>query len=567
MRDNKSMRLSYYGGMDTYYMNTEAASFQIVPIIDKMTCLKTGDAGDVSLSHPFPDMELFNLIDDATTSLITDAFPEGVDTHVWEYKYGKDVDSKGDSTFNPPDAGSYVGTYRFYVDANTGKPIRHHMVGHNVNLGGSHYDEYILDYVSYTPTTASQILDSNFAPPPHMKCIDFSDIISGGGPKNVMKGRTFRNPMHDIVSHFPQGADQRADDFAKFEAAFKTGGGYADEAERRTRVAVFHNNLRYISAANRQGRSYHLAVNHMADWTADERSALLGRVETVAENSAASEESNASGSGLFGNLPTQVCGEHVLTGKSIPDGIDWREDKRGVVLPAKDQGTCGSCWTYGVTGTIEGQVALKTGKTAASLSQQNLMDCSWGYANMACDGGLDYMGLSWMLEHNEGRIATADSYGGYLNQDGFCHYDSSLSLIDETVVEGAKVASCTHVTAAWSGAQVDIANSTARFNDALANIGPLSISVDAGPGALPEQQHDFYFYSGGVYYNPDCGSKVTDLDHTVLAVGYETLPNGDKYTIIRNSWSNLWGEDGYMRILQKDNVCGIMTSALYVTLE
>ena len=66
---------------------------------------------------------------------------------------------------------------------------------------------------------------------------------------------------------------------------------------------------------------------------------------------------------------------------------------------------------------------------------------------------LKYMGASWMLTNNNGSIASAGSYGGYLNQDGYCHYDLSrgdeLSGSDRGVHEGAKIQSCTHVTEAW----------------------------------------------------------------------------------------------------------------------
>ena len=44
----------------------------------------------------------------------------------------------------------------------------------------------------------------------------------------------------------------------------------------------------------------------------------------------------------------------------------------------KLKGTCGSCWSYGATGTIEGAVA-KNGGGLVALAQQNLMDCSWKY--------------------------------------------------------------------------------------------------------------------------------------------------------------------------------------------
>ncbi len=75
-----------------------------------------------------------------------------------------------------------------------------------------------------------------------------------------------------------------------------------------------------------------------------------------------------------------------------------------MVLPPKDQGTCGSCWTYGITGSVEGQVAIQTGKSSKALSEQNVMDCSWPYGNNACDGGLDFMGFTWLIQHNQGFV-------------------------------------------------------------------------------------------------------------------------------------------------------------------
>jgi len=58
----------------------------------------------------------------------------------------------------------------------------------------------------------------------------------------------------------------------------------------------------------------------------------------------------------------------------------------GAVTAVKDQGICGSCWSFGAAESIEGQVFLQTGELV-QLSQQALMDCSWGYGNNACDGG------------------------------------------------------------------------------------------------------------------------------------------------------------------------------------
>ena len=67
------------------------------------------------------------------------------------------------------------------------------------------------------------------------------------------------------------------------------------------------------------------------------------------------------------------AGEGAFAGGALPDEVDWRA--KGAVTPPKDQGTCGSCWSYGATGTTEGQLFLKTG-VLTPLSQQNLMDCT-----------------------------------------------------------------------------------------------------------------------------------------------------------------------------------------------
>ena len=57
------------------------------------------------------------------------------------------------------------------------------------------------------------------------------------------------------------------------------------------------------------------------------------------------------------------------------------------------------------------------------LSQQALIDCSWGFGNNGCDGGEDFRVYQWMMKH--GGIPTEESYGPYLGQDGFCHLEQA----------------------------------------------------------------------------------------------------------------------------------------------
>jgi len=80
--------------------------------------------------------------------------------------------------------------------------------------------------------------------------------------------------------------------------------------------------------------------------------------------------------------------------------------------------------------------------------------------------------------------------------------------------------------------------------------------------AIEADQSGFQFYSSGIF-SDDCG---TNLDHGVAVVGYGTEGSQD-YWIVRNSWAETWGEQGYIRfarnIADKAGQCGIAMAASY----
>merc|ERR1712216_524593 len=98
--------------------------------------------------------------------------------------------------------------------------------------------------------------------------------------------------------------------------------------------------------------------------------------------------------------------------EKLPQYYDWRA--RGAVTPVKDQGQCGSCWTFSTTGTIEGANFIKTCKLV-SLSEQQLLDCDVGCApdipnacDSGCNGGLPSNAMEYIVEH--GGLDTEKSY-------------------------------------------------------------------------------------------------------------------------------------------------------------
>ncbi|XP_064488658.1 procathepsin L-like [Ornithodoros turicata] len=302
---------------------------------------------------------------------------------------------------------------------------------------------------------------------------------------------------------------------------FKTrhGKNYSNPFEESLRMKVFMENQYRITQHNERHSkglvSYKLKMNSYGDMLQHEFAHSVTGLRTSA--------------GLLETTASLYMAPYG-TEKMKPLHVDWRPT---LVTKVKDQGTCGSCWAFSATGSLEGQHARKTGKLV-SLSEQNLIDCSTDYGNEGCDGGLMTNAFEYIVK-NKG-INTEHAYP-YEEMKGDCRFRKNI------------------VAANMTGYVTIPQGSEESLQAAVAFVGPISAGVNG-------EHFSFRFYEKGVYDDPICGYK--SVNHAVLVVGYGVDPDGRKYWLIKNSWSDYWGLDGYMKLDRTGrNFCGIATIASY----
>ena len=206
----------------------------------------------------------------------------------------------------------------------------------------------------------------------------------------------------------------------------------------------------------------------------------------------------------------------------LPDSVDWTS--KGAVTEVKDQGQCGSCWSFSATGALEGAYYIKNGQLN-SYSEQHLVSCDT--TDAGCNGGLMDNAFSWTKSN--GGICLESDYAytsGTSGKSGSCAPD------------------CTKDAGIAPTSYTDVEKySDEALMSALVQ-QPVSIAIQA-------DQSTFQLYKSGVL-TAACGAK---LDHGVLAVGYGTQDGTDYYKV-KNSWGASWGMNGYI-LLERGNTDNI----------
>jgi cathepsin L len=286
------------------------------------------------------------------------------------------------------------------------------------------------------------------------------------------------------------------------------------------RQAIFERKLREINAHNADStKTWKAGVNHLTDRTDAEFRTRLGVKKSL----------------LYKHHAETLVVERppVVDVSALPPNVDWRE--KNIISPVKDQGDCGSCWTFATAEVTESYWAMATGKLNI-LSEQQILDCTPNPNHCGgtggCEGGTAE--LAWAQITQTGGLSSEWTYP-YISYTG-----TDFSCKTTQIVPIAKVSKFMNLPV----------NEQDPILSYLASSGPLAISVDASTWSS---------YESGVFNG--CNQTNPDLDHAVMLVGYGTDSALGDYWLVRNSWSPQWGEEGYIR-LHRENpfTCGTDTT-------
>jgi len=224
--------------------------------------------------------------------------------------------------------------------------------------------------------------------------------------------------------------------------------------------------------------------------------------------------------------------------ETLPESYD--SVKMGLVTPISHQANCGSCVAFASMAAIETCFKRVTG-VFSDFSEQQLVDCAYGkYGANGCKGAPTFSYFKWLNETNKDLLAEA-TYP-YKSKAAALTCPTGLPSYNR----GAKV---TNYRITYNGNEKTLKKLVVEH-------GAVVIEV----ASIPMRN-----YKDGIFEG--CNSTTNNtLNHAVTVVGYGT-DEGVDYWLIKNSWGENWGENGYLRIQRGVGMCGVGKVIAYVKCE
>lgn len=230
--------------------------------------------------------------------------------------------------------------------------------------------------------------------------------------------------------------------------------------------------------------------------------------------------------------------------------LPGKYDLSNKVSPPEDQGSCGSCWSFGITKALRSALMLADKDPGTLAFNALLHNCFPSHKQGGCNGG-DFDAGESFLNGQGPWLESQDPYNE--SSHGKCN---NMGAVAGTALEYKSVGNG------------DSAPTFQELADAISKNHMLVIDV-AVCGSWGN-------YSSGIFSKDSCGPN--SINHIINLVGYDCESSidasgscvfnskgepvkGDGYLIVMNNWGDAWGEDGYMRT--RAHVNAVADTAMY----
>ena len=275
--------------------------------------------------------------------------------------------------------------------------------------------------------------------------------------------------------------------------------------EDRARFRLFKKNAEMVASLNNNGdETAKYGLNMFSTMTEEEKSQYLGLNVT-------GHHENPEDRGFrVGTIPAKKL---------------WTNE--GGVTVMKNQGKCGSCWSFGAVGGVETRYFIKS-KVLRNFAEKEYLDCAYEGQRDGCKGGWMSDAYKYSNEHG-GRLASTANYP-YVAVDGTC--------------KGADTADA--AIAFKIGKNIAVAKGESANIAALAE-GSIAMAF--------EVTNKFQQYRSGIIRDTTCTGRP---NHAVTGVGYT-----ETFVLVKNSWGSSWGDSGFVKFARNYPNCDLFKYSSY----
>ncbi|XP_055383430.1 cathepsin S-like [Condylostylus longicornis] len=363
---------------------------------------------------------------------------------------------------------------------------------------------------------------------------------------------------------------------------------YSLPFEDTIRQNIFKETINFIKKHNKKFQnglvSYDLGINHLSDLTNYEYFQKYLQYYYYHNINNKNNKNNLYDKILKRKIQQRKIKFHQMLPRSdIPETINWL--KYGYKNKIIDQENCKNSYILASISTMEAHYYIKY-KKLIQLSTNNILKCIKRLGNFDCNigGSIERIYQYGMLfgiplENNIEKnnitcrnerksfyikkiyisipminSTTTETTTTRLPSSSLSPSSSSLSSIANALVE-SKLYDMNII----QNENIIINSNEIAMQQAIAFYGPVTAAIDA-------RLDTFRLYRGGLYYDSNCSSTLNETNHFVTVIGYGKMNDntGKEYWLIRNSFGNDWGVNGYMFLIRNlNNHCGIGTYFIY----